>query len=177
MQQTKLDRHLREKYSFVTHVFSNTKPKEIPAGVRCDELDREKGAPYKFRYSSRKYALIQKLARCLESENITYTSRVVDRKVWYGKWINNPRKSFSYRMFWISLLVAIVAFAFSPLPGMLVAYINAEEEKEDPKAPQETIIAKVKKTGEKLNSYNVFKEKWNDFFGEGKVRSPIRKDD
>ncbi len=177
MQQTKLDRHLRQKYSFVTHVFSNTKPKEIPRGIRCEELDRQKGAPYRFRFSSRKYELIARLALSLESENITYTSRVVDRKVWYGKWINNPRNSFTYRMVWIGLFVVIVAVALSPLPGMLMAYIEAEEKPDDPKVPKETIFAKVKKTGEKLDSYAGFSEKWNEFFGDGEVRSPIRKED
>ncbi len=80
-------------------------------------------------------------------------------------------------MFWIGLLVAMVALAFSPLPGMLVAYINAEEEKEDPKAPKETIFAKVMKTGEKLDRYAGISDKWNDLFGDGKASSPIRKDD
>jgi len=173
MQQTKLDRHLREKYSFVTSVFSNTKPKNIPRGVRVEELERESGAPYRYRYSSRKYVHIEQLARCLESENITYTSRVVDRKVWYGKWINNPRKSFTYRMVFIGLLVATICFAFSPLPGILVAYINAEEEVEKPKEPKASVFARIKKTGEKLNTYAGISKKWEDFFVEDdKVDSP-----
>ena len=176
MQQTKLDRHLREKYSFVTSVFSNTKPQNIPRGIRVEELDRERGAPYRYRYSSRKYVYIEQLARSLESENITYTSRVTDRNVWYGKWINNPKKSFTYRMVFIGLLVATICFAFSPLPGMLVAYINAEEEVEKPKEPKASVFARIKKTGEKLNSFAGLSQKWEAFFVEDDKVDPTTRE-
>ena len=79
-------------------------------------------------------------------------------------------------MVFIGLLVATICFAFSPLPGILVAYINAEEEVEKPKETKATVFARVKKTGEKLNSYAGLSKKWKDFFVEDeKVSSPTRK--
>ena len=127
MQQTKLDRWMREKFAYVTRVYSNTAPEKIPAGIKVEELDLQRGAPYRFRFSSTTPEKIDRLARQMEKKNITYTSRVEDRDVWYGKFINNPQKSFTYRIFWIGCIFAVVAFAFSPFPKMLWEYASSED--------------------------------------------------
>ena len=173
MQQTKLDRFLREKYAYITHIFSNTKPAEIPRGVRFEELDRENGAPFRYRFSSKKYHLIEKLAKQLESENITYTSRVSDRKIWYRGLINNSKKSFSYRLLWMGLVAAMVGFAFSPIPKRIVAYIQAEEVVAKPGEEKESMVDRIVKIGDKLDSYVGISQKWNELFNEDKT-IPVR---
>ncbi len=126
MQQTKFDRWLREKYAYITHVYSNTKPEVIPGGVHLVEVNRRDGAPYRYIYSSRNKGVIERLVHRLERENITFTSRVEDLDVWYGSLINNPKKSFSYRLFWIACLVGIGVFALSPAPLRIWEVISAD---------------------------------------------------
>lgn len=155
---------MREKYSFITYVFSNTKPQGVPKGVRVEELDREQGAPYKYKFSSRKYHLIRALAERLESENITYTSRVADRKVWYGKWINDPKKSFSYRLVWIAFLIALGCLAISPAPKVIWKYVNTEE---DPKNPEESLVSRIMNS-EKMDSFMRIGDNWLALFQGGK---------
>ena len=126
MQQTKLDRWLREKYAYITHVYCNTKPASIPDNVESKELNAESGVPFRYQLSSIHSSAISGLVKQLESENITYTSRVADRQRWYSRWINNPKKSFSYRVFWVALLFAGLLFAVSPVPRLAWQYLSED---------------------------------------------------
>ncbi|MCB1230041.1 MAG: hypothetical protein KDN19_07240 [Verrucomicrobiae bacterium] len=64
----------------------------------------------------------------MRKQNVTYTSRIEDKRVWYARFLNNPHKSFTFRCIWIGLAVSALIIAFSGLPQRLLAYLLAEDE-------------------------------------------------
>ncbi len=125
MQQTKLDRWLRSKYAYTTHVYANTKPATLSSDVTVEEYAPELGKPYRYRITSADDAVIEELTAQLSRENITYTSRVEDRDEWYSKWINNPQKSFTYRLVWLVAFLLFVGIAVSPLPRLVWSFLDS----------------------------------------------------
>ena len=128
MQQTRLDRWLIKKFVHINRVYCNTLPEDIPWGVKVEEAPVESGGRFLYKLTTRSEKLLNQVADEMQMQNITYTSRVEERKVWYGKFINNPHKSFTFRMIWTSIGVFAFLFAVSGLPGMILDHLLADEE-------------------------------------------------
>ena len=127
MQQTIFDQWLRKKLIYINRVYCNTLPGSLPLGLQVEEAPDESGGRYLYKLSTRSETVLEELSEALQSENITYTSRVEDRKVWYNRWLNNPHKSFTYRMAWLGILFSIVIFILSGAPMRIWEKLTEEE--------------------------------------------------
>lgn len=134
MQQTAFDRWLRKKFIYITRIYCNTLPSEIPPGLRVEEAPEESGGRYLYKISSSSERLVNRVADAMRMENITYTSRVEDKQAWYSRWLNDPRKSFTYRLAWMGVGLAGLAFSVLGGPQKLWSIINEEEPEEVAKA-------------------------------------------
>lgn len=128
MQQTRLDRWLIKKFIHINRIYCNTLPEDIPWGIKVEEAPAESGGRFLYKLTTQSEKLLGNLTEELSMQNITYTSRVEERKVWYGKFLNNPHKSFTYRMVWTSLGVFSFLFAVSGIPKMILDHLLADQE-------------------------------------------------
>ncbi|MCB1063130.1 MAG: hypothetical protein KDN20_09440 [Verrucomicrobiae bacterium] len=131
MQQTPLDRWLRRKFIYITRVYCNTLPGDLPPGLTVEEAPEESGGRYLYKMTVSNDAVLKAVVEELQSRNITYTSRVEDRNVWYGKFLNNPHKSFTYRCTWIMIGMTGLIFAISGAPGKIWDSLADEEVEEE----------------------------------------------
>ena len=140
MQQTNLDRWLRKKYVYTTHVYCNTLPRALPDDVVVDETTEEAGGMYLYRLLVPNDAALNELTARLEVENITYTSRVADETAASGKFFNNPNKSFTMQLAWLIFVLIIVGIIASGIPTRLwLKYTADVDEIGKKKAAIETI--------------------------------------
>tara|TARA_R110002096_G_scaffold332415_1_gene526453 strand:+ start:1471 stop:1917 length:447 start_codon:yes stop_codon:yes gene_type:complete len=133
MQQTPLDRWLRKKYVYVSHVYCNTLPQGLPYGVTVEETTGESGSMYLYRLTPENDKILDELTAHLEVANITYTSRVSDNEGLGDKMLNDQNKSFTMQIAWLIFIVIILAVAFSGLPVHLWKTLSAAEEETDGK--------------------------------------------
>ena len=128
MQQTSFDQWLRRKFLFVTQIYCNTLPEGLPEELSVEEADEESGGRYHYTMKTRDDELVADTVECFRMQNITYTSRVYDRDVWFAKYLNNRTKSMTFRIVWLSMFLAFVGFVFSGAPMAIVHYVMDEEE-------------------------------------------------
>jgi len=144
MQQTNLDRLLRRKYVYVTHIYTNTLPHTVPTGVKVDETTSELGGMYLYRFTAKTDKQLNELTARLEVENITYTSRIADQPGIRDKLLNSEHQSFTIQMVWLFFIIAIVAVIFSGLPVYLWNTLSAEEPTEEEAGePTESFFEKI----------------------------------
>ena len=134
MQQTKLDQWLRKKLIYINRVYCNTLPEKLPFGLQLEEAPEESGGRYLYKLSTRSETVLADLAKALRRENITYTSRIEDRQVWFHGLLNNPHKSFTYRMAWLGIYAGIAIFILSGAPLKIWRNLNEKEGEVDPAA-------------------------------------------
>lgn len=130
MQQTNIDRWLRKKFLFITSMYTNTLPDELPSGLDITEAGEETGARYRYKLTTRNEQVIEEAAECFRMQNITYTSRVSDRKVWFSKCLTNRQKSVTFQGIWLLITIGVVAFILSGIPVMVWQSLVAEEVEE-----------------------------------------------
>ena len=128
MQQTDLDRWLRKKFIYITRIYCNTLPRELPSGLLVEEAPEESGGRYLYKLSTRSEKLIERVSEALQAENITYTARVEDRQTPLNWLLNNPHKSFSMRMLWAVIAAAGLVFALSGAPQAIWARVSHKPE-------------------------------------------------
>ena len=132
MQQTSLDRWLRKKFIYINRVYCNTLPQgSLPFGVGVEEAPEESGGRYLYKISTRSERVLGRITEQLESENITYTSRVEDRRTPLNWLFNHPHKSFTMRLIWVLIGLAGTAFSLSGMPQKIWAVLNEEEVPEE----------------------------------------------
>ena len=110
MQQTRLDRWLKEKFVMETHVLSLSAPPWIPPGTKLESL--EVGIKNRFRYKMviRKRSDLEKALQSLSDANQTFVTRIESRKVWCRSLFDDPLgRSFTFRVLGLVFLAAIVA--------------------------------------------------------------------
>jgi len=138
MQQTSLDRWLRKKFIYINRVYSNTLPNgSFPFGTRVEEAPEESGGRYLYKISTRSERVLRGITDQLEAENITYTSRVEDRRTILNRLFNHPHKSFTMRLAWLSFGLAGLVFSLSGIPQKIWAWANDEEEEVEEALVQE----------------------------------------
>lgn len=128
MQQTPLDRWLRRKFVYITRVYCNTLPADLPPELTVEEAPEESGGRFLYKLSTTSDDVLRGVVEEMKKQNVTYTSRIEDKKVWYARFLNNPHKSFTFRCVWVGLAVSALILAFSGLPQKLLAYLLDEDE-------------------------------------------------
>lgn len=140
MQQTPLDRWLRKKYVYKTHVYSNSLPLAVPPGVTVEETTEEMGSMYLYRFTAFDEQQLNELTAGLEVANVTYTSRVADAQGTSQRLFNNPNKSFTMQVSWAIFIIVILAIIFSGLPVYLWKTLSVESEEDKEKGPPSSRI-------------------------------------
>lgn len=126
---------MRRKFIYMNRVYCNTLPDQLPLGLLVEEAPEESGGRYLYKISTRSEELLKAVVHSLEMQNITYTSRVDDRQVWYTKYLNDPHKSFTFRVVWILIAVFGLVFSISGAPQAIWRSLVDEEPVEEVAGP------------------------------------------
>jgi len=100
MQLTRLDRWLLEHFVHETQVYTMREPSELPSKVRHEELPEKPGQKFKHLYATRSTRKAELLIASLKNDGQMFTTRVVDRKVWYAPILGPKGKSVTWWVFW-----------------------------------------------------------------------------
>ena len=100
MQLTRLDRYLRSRFGYETHIYTLRLPASIPAGTIAEELPESPGRKFKHRFILRSDKAVQELIEELRSANQMFTTRVVDREAWYVPLLAPNGKSVTWWLVW-----------------------------------------------------------------------------
>jgi len=106
MQLTRLDRWLRERFVYETHIYTLRPPEELPPGMISEELPETPGRRFRHRFIARKPELATSLIEVLKGHNMMFTTRVVDRSAWYVPIIAPKDKSITYWFVWTFISAA-----------------------------------------------------------------------
>ncbi|MBT8043700.1 MAG: hypothetical protein KJO79_02015 [Verrucomicrobiae bacterium] len=107
MQLTKLDRWLKERFIYETHIFTLRLPEDgLPAGTSVSELEQNKGGDYRHRIVVKDNKLADQVIGLLRENHIMHATHVVEGKNWYNKRIAPEGKSFTY--LWIFRVFALI---------------------------------------------------------------------
>jgi len=110
MQLTRFDRWLRETFIYETQVFTLRPPSKLPRGVK--ERKRYKaprGSRYNHLYIPKTEQANRRLLALLNRESQLFTTKIVERKVWYASILSPTGKSVTWRV--ISAMVIAMIFA------------------------------------------------------------------
>lgn len=110
MQLTRFDRWLREKFVYETHIHTLRPPPSMPAGVRAVATPEVSGQRYKHFFIARKSKAADAFIRLLQANSQMYTTRIVDRDVWFRPLLAPKNKSVSWWL--VSLVVTAVSSYF-----------------------------------------------------------------
>lgn len=107
MQLTKLDRWLKERYIYETHIFTLRLPQEgLPSGVVLEELDSQKSGDYKHKLIIQDNDLADDVLILLKNNKLMFATYVVEGKHWYNKRIAPDGQSFTYQ--WIFRIITVI---------------------------------------------------------------------
>ncbi|WP_035606652.1 hypothetical protein [Haloferula sp. BvORR071] len=120
MQLTRLDRYLRERFVYETHIYTLRLPASIPAGAIAEELPDSPGRKFRHRFILRSDKAVSALISELRDGNQMFTTRVVDREAWYVPLIAPNGKSVTWWLIWASLAI-VATFGLVYLGNMLWA--------------------------------------------------------
>lgn len=109
MHLTRLDRWLRERFVYETHIYTLRPPDQLPAGIVCHELPEAPGRNYRFRFVASRPESASHLIACLKDNNQMFTTRVVERSTWWVHIIAPKDKSVVYWLIW-SFVSAVAVF-------------------------------------------------------------------
>jgi hypothetical protein len=111
MQQTRIDRWLRERFVYETHIYSMRPAGKLPSGVKTRELPPAPGRQYAIHYIVRNKAKAKILIQRLKDDGQIFTTRVVDRGTWFVPFIAPQGRSFSWRIIWSCFFIGSVLAA------------------------------------------------------------------
>jgi len=121
MQQTSLDRWLRETLIHETHVFTIQKPPVIPWWVKVKKLKPDAKNRFQFQLIVRNRKKLDKILNALRNENLTFSCKVINRRRWFSNLIDNPKgKSFTFRIIWYILLSSTAIALYLYFPRQLI---------------------------------------------------------
>ncbi len=112
MQLSRLDRWLRERFIYETHIFTLRLPEQgLPMGVKVCELAQNKGGDYRHRLIIKDNQLAEQVVLLLKQNQIMHAIHVLEGKHWYNKFIAPAGKSFTYMWLTRVLVTNMVCFA------------------------------------------------------------------
>lgn len=100
MVQTRLDRWLRERFVYETHIYSMRPAANPPHGVTHEELPPAPGRQYRIHYVVRRKELAEELIAHLKQEGQIFATRIVDRNAWFVPLIAPQGASATWRVIW-----------------------------------------------------------------------------
>ena len=107
MQLTKLDRWLKERFIYETHIFTLRLPEcKLPKGVEIEDVEQNKGGDYRHRIMIKDNEIAQNVMKLLKEDHIMHATHVVEGKNWYNQRIAPEGKSFTYR--WILRFISLI---------------------------------------------------------------------
>ena len=124
MRLTQIDRWLRERFIYQTHVYTRRLPESgLPSQVTIEELEESPSRRYRYRLIVRAKRDLESLLTALRSGNQMFATRIVETDPWYRPIIAPKGKSFFFRTFWWMVITGMVAV------GMGLGYrIHSDEE-------------------------------------------------
>ncbi len=109
MVQTRLDRWLKEKFIYVTHVYVLRLPEfKLPRGSKVQELGAEKVGNYSLRIIVESNAAADDLTNKLRDNRQMFAVKVVESNPWFGRFIAPKSQSFTYRIIFIFMLAGML---------------------------------------------------------------------
>ncbi|HCQ39278.1 MAG: hypothetical protein CMP30_05115 [Roseibacillus sp.] len=124
MQLTPIDRWLRERFIYQTHVYTMRLPESGLSGqVTIEELGESPSRRYRYRLVVNAKRDLESLLTALRSGNQMFATRIVETDPWYRPIIAPKGKSFFFRTFWWTVTAGCIAIALS-----LTYRINSDEE-------------------------------------------------
>jgi len=117
MQLTKLDRWLKERFIYETHIFTLRLPEgDMPNGVSLEELEQNKRGDYRHRIMVKDNKIAEDVIELLKQNKIMHAIHVVEGKNWYNHRIAPEGKSFTYMwIFRFFGLIGICSVGFGVL--------------------------------------------------------------
>lgn len=110
MQQTPLDRWLKETFIHETHVFTLSAPPWVPRGTKLRPLEVTIKNRYRYQMVIRNGRDLAKTLQALTDATQTFTTKVESRKTWLRPWFDDPEGgSFTWRVFGLAFGVASFA--------------------------------------------------------------------
>ena len=107
MQLTKLDRWLKERFIYETHIFTLRLPEcKLPKGVEIEDVEQSKSGDYRHRIMIKDNEIAQNMMQLLKEDHIMHAVHVVEGKNWYNQRIAPEGKSFTYR--WILRFFSLI---------------------------------------------------------------------
>lgn len=124
MQLTKLDRWLKERFIYETHVLVLRLPEEkLPKGVRVSEMPEGASGDYRYRLVVRDNKCAEQLVAKLKKLRMMYATHVVEGKHWYNKRLAPQGGSFTYQ--WIARFCTLVVILIAGY-GVYLLFQNQE---------------------------------------------------
>lgn len=112
MQLTKLDRWLKDRFAYETHVQVLRLPERVPRGVKVIELPDIPGRRFQFMLVVRRTGVADELFEILKEESMMYSTQIITRDAWYVKFVAPKETSLTWSIVsWILILSAIIGVA------------------------------------------------------------------
>jgi hypothetical protein len=100
MQLTRIDRWILEHFVHETQIYTMREPEHMPGGFRYEELPDTPGRKFAHMYATRSSKRADELINILREGGQMFTTRVVDREVWYVPLLSPKGKSVTWWVFW-----------------------------------------------------------------------------
>ena len=109
MQLTQIDRWLRERFIYRTHIYTMRLPETgVPSQVLVEELEQTPTRKYRYRLIVNAKRDVENLLAMLREGNQMLATRVVETNPWYKPIIAPKNKSFFFRVFWWGIALVSV---------------------------------------------------------------------
>ena len=123
MQLTRFDRWLRENFVYETHIYTMRPLDPPPRGIRSSALAEKPGRRFRHHYITRNTKTADQLVRRLKEENMMFTTRIMNRKAWYARYLAPAHHSPTW---WLFSAVVILALLASTAYGASLLWANPE---------------------------------------------------
>lgn len=109
MQLTKIDRWIREKLIYRTHIYTMRLPEAgLPSGVLVEELEDSPTRKFRYRLIANAERDVNLVITTLKEANQMFATRIEEANPWYKKIVAPEGKSFAFRLMWIGFAAILV---------------------------------------------------------------------
>lgn len=117
MQQTRLDRWLKDTFVLETHVLTLSEPPYVPRGVKLEEQELNLKNRFKYRMVIRNRSQLEKTIQALVDSSQTFTTKVQARKTALRNLFDHPLgKSFTWRVIGWCTTLSLIYLAMRYIP-------------------------------------------------------------
>ncbi len=113
MQLTKLDRWLREKFAYETHIQTLRMPEDdIPRRIRVIDLPDEPGRRYKHKFICDSTQDVDALIEILKENSQMYATQIIEKDSFFVRLVAPKEKSVTWTVISMIVITTAVFFAF-----------------------------------------------------------------